>query len=114
MARHACVSPCCPLQVEGAESQVLSDAFDWSAFTFLSLTVERPGAALRNRLRHHGYLYVGDHGCYGDQLWVPSPGASGTRARVSIDCYTCTKVVPRVIGGIGRPGGQMLGHRAWA
>ena len=72
MARHACVSPCCPLQVEGAESQVLSDAFDWSAFTFLSLTVERPGAALRNRLRHHGYLYVGDHGCYGDQLWVPA------------------------------------------
>lgn len=56
--------------VEGAEASVLGEEFDYSAYIFLTLTVERPSAPMRQRLRAQSYVYVGDHGCYGDQLWV--------------------------------------------
>ena len=58
------------LDVEGAEAAVLGSGFDFGSFTFLTITIERPSAALRERLRAHSYLFVGEHGCYGDQLWV--------------------------------------------
>ena len=40
------------------------------AFTFRAMTVERPSKVTRDALRQSGYQYVGDHGCFGDQLWV--------------------------------------------
>ena len=64
------------LDVEGAEESVLGPNFPFSQFTFLSLTVERPSSTLRERLRAHSYLLVGEHGCYGDQLWVHASFAS--------------------------------------
>jgi hypothetical protein len=64
------------LDVEGAEEGVLGPHFPFAQFTFLSLTVERPSSTLRERLRAHSYLFVGEHGCYGDQLWVHASFAS--------------------------------------
>eukprot|EP00900_Chrysochromulina_parva_P017972 jgi/Chrpa1/26176/Chrysochromulina_OHIO_Genome00001159-RA len=64
------------LDVEGAEESVLGPNFPFAQFTFLSLTVERPSSTLRERLRAHSYLFVGEHGCYGDQLWVHASFAS--------------------------------------
>ena len=57
------------LDVEGAEEAVL-DGFKFERYSFRALTVERPKPRLRNTLRRRGYLYVGDHGCFGDQMWV--------------------------------------------
>ena len=34
------------------------------------MTVERPSRKARDALRRGGYHYIGDHGCFGDQLWV--------------------------------------------
>ena len=51
-------------------------AFDFSKFTFRILTVERPSPALRATLRSNDYIYVGDHGCFGDQMWVHRSMAS--------------------------------------
>ena len=67
------------LDVEGAEESVLGAAFAFERFTFLSITVERPSAVLRERLRAHSYLFVGEHGCYGDQLWVHQSFAAQTQ-----------------------------------
>ena len=57
------------LDVEGAEESVLA-AFDFKRYTFLIMTIERPSRALRDVLRRHAYVYLGDHGCFGDQLWI--------------------------------------------
>ena len=40
--------------------------------SFLVMTVERPSRDLRSLLRKNGYVYVKDHGCFGDQMWVHS------------------------------------------
>ena len=46
------------LDVEGAESAVLSSGFDWDKYTFLTLSIERPSPDLNARLFSHGYLFV--------------------------------------------------------
>ena len=46
------------LDVEGAESAVLSPSFTWSEYTFLVLIIERPPPDLNARLFAHGYLFV--------------------------------------------------------
>ena len=46
------------LDVEGAESAVLSASFPWDSWTFLTLTIERPPPELNSRLFAHGYLFV--------------------------------------------------------
>ena len=40
------------------------------------LLVQEVFLTLRERLRAHSYLLVGEHGCYGDQLWVHASFAS--------------------------------------
>ena len=39
-------------------------------YIFRVMTVERPTRPTRDALRRSGYQYIGDHGCFGDQLWV--------------------------------------------
>ena len=70
--------------------------FDFGRYTFRAMTVERPSRAVRDRLRAHGYLWIGEHGCFGDQLWIHSSfadkavSALGGHARApfdaSLDC----------------------------
>ena len=59
---------CARAQVEGAETAVLSATFDWDAFTFLTLSVERPPPDLNARRFRHGYLFVRNRGY--DTLFV--------------------------------------------
>lgn len=59
------------LDIEGAEYDALA-AFNFSKYRFNYLTIERPPAILRAMLREHGYAYLIDHGCFGDQLWAHS------------------------------------------
>jgi hypothetical protein len=46
------------LDVEGAETAVLSPSFTWSEYTFLVVIIERPPPDLNARLFAHGYLFV--------------------------------------------------------
>ena len=46
------------LDVEGAETVVLPSTFPWKAFTFLTLTIERPPPDLNERLFQNGYLFA--------------------------------------------------------
>jgi hypothetical protein len=59
------------LDVEGAEQYIFQD-FPWSEYRFLAMTVERPKPGLVDALRAQGYLYVRDHGGFGDEMWVHS------------------------------------------
>jgi hypothetical protein len=59
------------LDVEGAEEYIFQD-FPWSEYRFLAMTVERPKPGLVNALRANGYLYVRNHGDFGDEMWVHS------------------------------------------
>jgi hypothetical protein len=45
-------------------------AFPFESYRFSVLTVERPAAELQRLLEAQGYMYVCDHGAFGDQLWV--------------------------------------------
>lgn len=55
--------------VEGVEHTILSN-FPFDRYIFLTLTVERPKPSLTAKLRENDYVYVRDHGDFGDQLWV--------------------------------------------
>jgi len=57
------------LDVEGAEFAIMKN-FDFERYRFNYATIERPPAELRSLLRMKGYLYIVDHGCFGDQLWA--------------------------------------------
>jgi hypothetical protein len=57
------------LDIEGAEAWVFK-TFPWDSFTFLTLTVERPKPELVDMLKQNNYLYLCDHGKFGDQFWV--------------------------------------------
>lgn len=57
------------LDVEGAEEMVMHN-FPWDQYTFLCLTVERPGKVLEQALKSHGYKYIMDQGRFGDQFWI--------------------------------------------
>ena len=56
------------LDIEGAEYFVFKK-FPWDRYTFLTITVERP-QLLAKILTDKGYVYVKDHGNFGDQLFV--------------------------------------------
>ena len=56
------------LDIEGAEYIVLQE-FDFSAYTFLTLSVERPIQALRDLLAANGYTYLCSHGPAGDEFF---------------------------------------------
>lgn len=57
------------LDIEGAEAWAFQ-TFPWDKFTFLVLTIERPKPDLVNILVKSGYIYLCNHGDFGDQLWV--------------------------------------------
>ena len=57
------------LDIEGAEAWVFS-TFPWDAYTFLTMTIERPKPELQALLRARNYTYVLTHGTFGDQLWI--------------------------------------------
>ena len=57
------------LDIEGAEAWAFQ-TFPWHTYTFLTLTVERPKPELIDMLRRNGYVYLCDHGGFGDQFWV--------------------------------------------
>ena len=55
--------------IEGAE-QIVLQYFPFDEYTFLTMTVERPNPELVKKLESHGYIYVKDHGTFGDKLYV--------------------------------------------
>lgn len=57
------------LDIEGAEAWAFQ-TFLWDKYTFLTLTVERPKPELVAMLESNGYMYMCDHGDFGDQFWV--------------------------------------------
>ena len=59
------------LDIEGAEEWVF-ETFPWHVYTILVLTVERPKSRLVKALKDNGYIYICDHGGFGDQLWLHS------------------------------------------
>lgn len=57
--------------VEGAEDLILQEA-TLQEFTFLVLTVERPSVKLVSLLTKYKYVYLKDHGRFGDKMFVHS------------------------------------------
>lgn len=55
--------------IKGAEWWVMQ-LFPWHLYTFLAITVERPKPELVTAFKDHGYIYLCDHGDWGDQFWV--------------------------------------------
>ena len=56
------------LDVEGAEEFIMKD-FPFGSYRFNLLTVERPSEFLQDLLINNSYIYVRDHGKFGDQMW---------------------------------------------
>ena len=56
------------LDIEGAELYTM-EKFPFHKYTFLVMTVERP-RKLRPLLEENGYVYVKDHGTFGDELYI--------------------------------------------
>jgi len=57
--------------VEGAEDLILIPGV-LEEYTFLVLTVERPKPHLVQLLESFGYLYLKDHGGFGDRMYIHS------------------------------------------
>ena len=57
------------LDVEGAEELVLSPKV-LQAYTFLTMTIERPSRKLKSLLKRMNYMYVRDHGTFGDAMFI--------------------------------------------
>jgi hypothetical protein len=57
------------LDVEGAEDLVLSPKV-LQAYTFLTMTIERPSKKLKSLLKRMHYMYVRDHGKFGDAMFI--------------------------------------------
>lgn len=60
------------LDVEGAESLVMEN-FPWSDYTFKFLTIERPKADLKEKLKLNGYKMVLVLTKYIETLWIHQP-----------------------------------------
>lgn len=56
------------IDVEGAEHYILAE-FPFDRYRFRAITVERP-RKLRSVLEANGYVYVKDHGTFGDELYL--------------------------------------------
>ena len=72
------------LDLEGFEAAALHKKFPFSDYTFRSITVERPNAALQKVLRTNHYHFVVCHGWFGDQLWVHSTMVGETQRAMGI------------------------------
>lgn len=55
--------------VEGAE-QIILENFPFDKYTFLATTIERPSDQLVKILERNGYVYLTDHGNFGDKLFI--------------------------------------------
>lgn len=58
--------------------------FPFERYRFRFLTIERPNSALRALLRSRGYVYLIDHGCFGDQLWAHESEAEGAARKLGV------------------------------
>lgn len=56
------------LDIEGGERYCFQD-FPWDRYVFLAITVERP-KGLESILLAHGYVFIKDHGDFGDKLYI--------------------------------------------
>lgn len=56
------------LDIEGAELYAF-ELFPWHRYKFLTMTVERP-KKLQQVLERNDYVYVRDHGTFGDKLFI--------------------------------------------
>jgi len=86
------------LDVEGHEEAVLRN-FPFGEWTFLAMTVERPGKALTQELSRHGYHHILNHGWFGDELWLHEsiPGGmlrAGRRANASYTTWRRAMLSP--------------------
>ena len=100
------------LDIEGAEYDALA-AFDFAKYRFRYLTIERPNVALRALLRSNGYVYLVDHGCFGDQMWAHESVAAEAAStlgvtRSSEDRSVCHGSLPV----LGRAADQMVASLA--
>lgn len=59
------------LDIEGSEWFTFS-TFPWHKYLFQTLTIERPGSELREKLFDKDYVYLCSHGSFDDQLFVHS------------------------------------------
>ncbi len=57
------------LDVEGAEYHVLQN-FNFSRYTFLTMSIERPSSKVHHLLVQHGYRFVKDLCDFGDCLYA--------------------------------------------
>jgi len=57
------------LDIEGAEEWVFQ-TFPWAQYRFNIITAERPKPDLKSTLIQQGYIYICDHGTFGDELWI--------------------------------------------
>ena len=56
------------LDVEGAEEFIMK-RFPFGKYRFNLMTIERPSNLLQEILKNHSYIYMRDHGGFGDQMW---------------------------------------------
>lgn len=63
------------LDIEGSEWWTFS-TFPWHKYTFLTLSIERAGSELREKLFDNGYVFLCNHGNFDDQLFIHNSLAS--------------------------------------
>ncbi len=78
------------LDIEGAEEWVF-ETFPWHKYRILVLTVERPKQMLKKAMDANGYLYICDHGGFGDQLWLHSTFPNLKEARAGLNITNSSK-----------------------
>ena len=71
------------LDIEGAEYDAMS-TFAFDRYTFSLMTIERPNEQLRALLRTKDYVYLKDHGTFGDQMWAHRSVAAQAAARLGV------------------------------
>lgn len=71
--------------IEGSEYDAMR-TFDFSAYQFRTLTIERPPAPLRELLRNNSYEFITPSAqCFGDQLWAHSSIAAQARQQLGVE-----------------------------
>ena len=71
------------LDIEGAEYPAMQN-FDFTKRRFKYMTIERPNKKLRALLRSKGYVYLIDHGCFGDQLYAHEKYAAAAKQALGL------------------------------
>lgn len=64
------------LDIEGAEGFVFQH-FAWEKYIFSIMTVERPKPSFVQLAKKYNYVYLCDHGGFGDELWIHESISTG-------------------------------------